>query len=319
MLTILGADGKPAKYISIRADITEQIELERQLSDALKSQTKLNAELSAAKELLEAAMDETQNELKDSIAYAERIQQALMPSAATFAERLPKNFECFVLYFPKERIGGDFYWIGSWKNKTIVAVGDGTGHGVPGAFMSIVGIGALTKLVEDRGIIEPSSILEILDEEIRRSLNQTGSPDDIQDSLEMTVCCFQEGKNVVSLSSAMRQVLHFHDGELLEINGDRRPVGGTLHGQSPFSSRQITLQAGDCLYLFSDGFFSQLGGDETPAKTMGRKRFKEIVSSIAPLDMNTQKEALIRHFNDWKGEVRKQTDDVVVIGVRCVK
>ena len=313
---ILGSDGKPAKYISVRTDVTEQIELEENLAESIKSQIKLNAELAAAKELLEEAMDETQNEIKDSIVYAERIQYALLPTPETFAQRLPEGYECFVIFMPKDRVGGDFYWVGNWKNKTIVAVGDGTGHGVPGAFMSIVGIGALTKIVEDRGIIEPSSILEILDEEVRRGLNQTGQADDIQDSLEATVCCLQPGKGNVSLASAMRQAIHIHNGELVEIAGDRRPVGGTLYGKGEFTTKQINLQPGDCLYLFSDGFFSQLGGEDKVAKTMGRKRFKDILSASAGLDMNAQKNALLQHLGDWKGEIRKQTDDVVIVGLK---
>ena len=313
---ILGTDGKPVKYVSVRTDITAQIELEENLQQTLGNLSKANAELAAAKELLLEAMDETQNEIKDSIVYAERIQHALLPTPEVFAQRLPEGFECFVIFKPKDRVGGDFFWAGSWKNKTIVAIGDGTGHGVPGAFMSIVGVSALTKIVEDRGIIEPSSILEILDEEVRRGLNQTGAPDDIQDSLEATVCCLQPGKGTVSLASAMRQALHFHGGELIEIPGDRRPVGGTLYGEGEFTTKHITLQPGDCLYLFSDGYFSQFGGNDAGAKTMGRKRFKDIVSAGASLDMGAQKLALEQHLYDWKGDLHKQTDDVIIVGIK---
>jgi PAS domain S-box-containing protein len=313
---ILGTDGKPVKYISIRTDITAQVEMEDRMAAMLEEQKRLNAELTAAKELLENAVDETRNELKDSIVYAQRIQHALLPTPEKFAERLPAGFECFVIFMSKDSVGGDFYWIGNWKNKTVVAVGDGTGHGVPGAFMSIVGIGALTKIVEDRGIIEPGSVLEMMDEEVRRGLNQTGIPGDIQDSLEVTVCALQPGKGAVALGSAMRQILHYRRGELTEIPGDRRPVGGTLHGECEFSTKQINMSPGDVLYLFSDGYFSQIGGNEMPARTMGRKRFKEIISSLASLDLPAQRDALLAHFADWKGDVRKQTDDVVVVGIR---
>lgn len=311
---VLGPDRKPTKYISIRTDVTKQVNQEEELKKLLAEQKQLNAELNAAKELIEQAYDQTKNELKDSIVYAERIQLALMPSGNKFCARLPSGYEAFVFFLARDRVGGDFYWIGGKGTKTVVAVGDGTGHGVPGAFMSILGIGALNKAVEDGGIIPPSKILDGVDEEIKRGLRQTGDSTDIQDSLEMSICTIGED-GTVKLGSAMRFVLRYSRGTLEEISGDRRPVGGTLHGDTPFTEKQIQLLPGDILYMFSDGYFSQLGGHEERPRIYGRKRFKELLLHIAELDMKSQRSHLEDDWFKWKGEIRRQTDDIVVVGI----
>ena len=315
---VLGEDGKPTKYISIRFPITKQKELEEKLNNELKKSRLLQDELESAKIYLEQRVVEQQGELYDSVIYAERMQRALMPTRQVLEEKIPRPFEIEVLFMPRERISGDFYWVGQWKKKTVVAIGDGTGHGVPGAFMSIFGITSLIKLVEERGMVDPASILDELDDEVRRILRQEDGFESIQDSIEMNILVMTEGLNQLNIASAMRKALLIRQAELIEIEADRRPVGGTLYGQTPFSSRQIDLQPGDTLYLFSDGYMSQLGGGTKPPRKLGAKAFKELISNLDQEQaLAEQMEHLRRIFAEWKGSFNDQTDDIILVAVRC--
>jgi PAS domain S-box-containing protein len=314
---VMGEDNKPIKYISVRYPITNQKELEEQLYDELKKSRLLRDELEAAKIYLEQRVIEQQGELHDSVVYAERIQRALMPTHDVLSELIPKQFEIDILFMPRDRISGDFFWVGKWKKKTILAIGDGTGHGVPGAFMSIFGITALIKLVEERGMVDPASILDELDDNIRRILRQEEGFDTIQDSIEMNILALSDDTSQVHISSAMRKAIIARGGELIEVETDRRPVGGTLYGHEPFTTHQLELQPSDVLYLFSDGYVSQLGGDTKPLKKFGIKAFKDLIKSI-PTNMTLKQQMNVFRQNllAWKGDFNDQTDDVIIVALR---
>lgn len=315
---VIGDDGKPIKYISVRYPITRQKELEERIGEELKKSRLLQEELEAAKVYLEQRVVEQQGELHDSVIYAERLQRALMPSSETLNQLIPQQFEMELLFQPRDRISGDFYWAGQWKKKTVIAIGDGTGHGVPGAFMSIFGITSLIKLVEERGMVDPASILDELDEEIRRILKQEEGFESIQDSIEMNLITLTEGLNQVSLSSAMRKALLVNAEGMTEIEADRRPVGGTLYGQAPFTNRMIELNPGETLYVFSDGYMSQLGGETKPLRKFGAKPFRELILQASQIpSLKDQMSVMKQTLSNWKGSFNDQTDDIIVAAIRC--
>jgi serine phosphatase RsbU (regulator of sigma subunit) len=232
---------------------------------------------------------------------------------------VPAPFSVEVLYRPKDLVGGDFYWAGSWKNKTVLALGDGSGHGVPGAFMCTVGISLIAKLVEDRGITEPASLLDELDTEVKNLLNQENElTERVEESLEASVLTFMPGKTQVAFAAALRPALLVRRGEVVVFGADRRPVGGTLHDPKPFTHQLIDFEPGDTLYLFSDGFAHQMGGPSPEGKKFGMAAFRELLQKAAQLgSLQEQVRLLTTTLEDWQDGKHPQTDDVIVVIVRC--
>ncbi|MBX3101573.1 MAG: PAS domain S-box protein [Bacteroidetes bacterium] len=316
---VLGPKGYPVKYISVRFDITRQKEQEQHLLEARAQQEKLYADLEAAKEMIEHQLKDKNDELQDSIIYSRRIQRAIMPRPEQLRELTPAGLDVGVLFRPLDQVSGDFYWVGKWKNKTVVAVGDSTGHGVPGAFLSIIGITTLHKLVDERGMTDPASILDELDQEMRYTLDQHSTDQDtIQDSIEMSLVTINEGTNTVNYAAAMRYAhIVSATGDVTEIPADRRPIGGTLHPDVIFKNQQLELNSGDTLYLFSDGFIDQFGGPAAPARKFGRKAFRELLQQVAPLEATDQVTALNTALDEWKGFFNRQTDDIVIMVIKA--
>ena len=316
---VLGKDGKPIKYISVRFDITKQKEQEAQLEAAKAQADALNTELEKAKIFLEERVREQAGDLEDSVSYARRIQFSMMPDEEAILADVPEPYEAAMLYQPREEVSGDFYWNANWKNRNILAIGDGTGHGVPGAFLSIIGVSTLAKLVEERGLIEPATILDEMNAEVRKLLRQD-DPDAeeiIQDSIEMIACSIFPDRPAISYASAMRKSYIIRSGELEEIEADRLPIGGTLYGDGYFTPRTVEFNAGDTLYMFSDGYFSQMGGpDPQKPKKFGAKAFRELLVKISAEPVKEQVGLLKDALNQHKGVFEAQTDDIVVFILR---
>lgn len=318
---VLGENNKPERYIAVRVDITSEKEKEQQLEASDQSIAELNASLRLAKDQLEKRLEAKTTELHDSVLYAQRMQRAIILPPETLYENAPEGYELGVLLQPRDVVGGDYYWSGAWNNRQVLAVGDGTGHGVPGAFMTILAINAMNKLVEERGITEPVALLEEMDTEIKRVLRQEDEEvaQKVHDSLEASVLTFLPDSPTIMAASAMRPMLHVsHTGEMTEYKPSKKSIGGTMEFiDKHFSPMQIPMQTGDTLYLFSDGYADQLGGPGDANKKFGRKSFYQLLVKLNEVDrMRDRTKALYNTLKDWQGFFRDQTDDIVVLMVR---
>ena len=264
-------------------------------------------------------LNETTNRQKDeiisSILYAQRIQSAILPPEAYITELLNENF---IFYKPKEIISGDFYWIKHVNQYIILVSADCTGHGVPGAFMSMLGISCLNEIVQNREITQANQILNELRKEIKHSLRQTGKKEESRDGMDMALCVIDNKKNILQYSGAHNPLyLITNDNgepELKEIKADPMPVGVHFSSDKSFTNHEIQLRFGDTFYIFSDGFADQIGGSNNHRFTS--ERLKKLLLDIHENPMYEQKEILEQTLKDWMGE-HSQRDDILVIGVRC--
>ncbi len=263
----------------------------------------INAELEKKNALVE-----TQNkEIKDSITYAKRIQQAILPPAAHIKKLLP---ESFVLYKPKDIVAGDFYWMESGEGPIFIAAADCTGHGVPGAMVSVVCSNALNRAVKEFGITEPGLILDKATALVLETFEKSES--EVKDGMDISLCCLDIQQGLLSWAGAHTPLRYIQNGELKEIIANKQPVG-KHEDRKPFTTHHIQLNKGDLIYLFSDGYADQFGGPE--GKKFMSKRLKETFLSIQHLEMYAQKKALEKTFEEWKG-THEQVDDVLVMGIR---
>ena len=250
------------------------------------------------------------NHITDSIQYASLIQKALMPGPGTLKEHLPEHF---LLNKPKDIVSGDFYWETRKEERLILTVADCTGHGVPGAFMSILGIKLLHDIVH--GFDSPSAA-EILDElrtQVIRALGQTGEMDETREGMEMALCVIDPGRKLIRFSGASRPIYLVRDGELMEYRGDRMPIG--IYGDEgrSFTDREIPYKENDILYLFTDGYVDQMGGLQR--KTFRAARFRDLILEICNKPMEEQRAILREEHEIWRAG-REQIDDIMVLGIR---
>ena len=254
------------------------------------------------------ALKERNNQILSSIRYAKRIQDGLLPGRHELLHTLQ---DCFLLYQPRDIIGGDFYWATQAGNKTVIAVGDCTGHGIPGALLTILGITTLNEIVKANSITAPDEILNKLREQVINELYNLENTD-IQDGLDISVCTIDTDKKVLQFAGANNDVLYNHNNEIKEIKGDKMPVG-RYDTNEDFKLKEYNYTAGDTIYLFSDGFKDQFGGNRN--KKYGKKRFKNILKNINNKDMQAQKDILETVLKNWK-KSHEQIDDIIVLGNR---
>jgi serine phosphatase RsbU (regulator of sigma subunit) len=261
----------------------------------------------------EELIQKKNKDITDSINYARRLQYAILPDDKTVSSSLP---ESFFLYKPKDIVSGDFYWFHKKANSnmSVLAAVDCTGHGVPGAFMSMIGNFHLSSTVIDQGIADPSEILSILDKKVCAALKQESEEAVTKDGMEVSLCVIDHDELKIHFVSAMRPLYILKKGELVELKGNKFSIGGFMPDKK-FTTHSVQLDRGDTFYLTSDGYADQTGGD-AGKKFMSRK-LKELLASIQHHTMNEQKEILEDTFEKWKGEY-DQVDDVMVIGVRMV-
>ncbi|OJJ17068.1 hypothetical protein BKI52_30605 [marine bacterium AO1-C] len=294
----------------LEAEVTKRTsEIEQQKEEIL-SQTQI---LTNANQRLHLAS----TKVKSSIQYAKRIQLALLPMQKLLAK---KDLGFFVLYKPRDIVSGDFYWFAEVedKNQLIVAVGDCTGHGVPGAFMTIMGNNFLNQIIKENKLTSPGEILTELDRKVVDALgvkhNKTGKKKrKIRDGMDIVFTLIDFDERKVIFSGAKRPLYYFRNHELEIIKGSKYPIGSTQFAEKTFDEQVISFEKGDAMYLFSDGYPDQFGGANNTKFML--KNFKTLLKTVEMKPMPAQKETLENTLEEWKG-TQKQTDDILVLGVR---
>ena len=277
--------------------------------------TQQKEEITAQRDEIEAQRDQIfkQNEeITNSIVYARRIQSAIMPSADVVGSLLKS---CFIMFRPRDIVSGDFYWMSKIGDKTIVVAADCTGHGVPGAFMSMMGVSFLNDIVGVEGVTSSEIILNMLREKIKATLWQTGKEGETRDGMDIAICVFEKDFRTVHYSGAYNPLYLVRKGELIEYKADKMPVGIHVKEKESFTINTVSLEKGDNLYIFSDGYVSQFGGDD--GKKFMAKPFKELLVSINGKSMEEQKHMIEQSLDKWQGH-HDQVDDVLVIGIEIV-
>ena len=246
--------------------------------------------------------------ITDSILYAKRIQTALIPSLELFSDKL----EHFVIYKPLAIVSGDFYWVSSVENKQVIIVADCTGHGVPGAFMSMLGVTLLNEIVNNKHILMPDQIIENLRQGVIKSLNQVADEDSIKDGMDISVCVVDFSEKTLWWAGANNPLYLVRGNELVHYRADKMPA--SIHYRMlPFTLYKIDLKKGDAFYIFSDGFADQFGGPKQ--KKYMSNQLKETLVSMTDVPMLRQAEKLNDIFEEWRGD-SPQVDDVTLIGIR---
>ncbi len=254
-------------------------------------------------------LEKKNKDITDSIRYAERIQVAVLPPEVPFSQT-------FVFFKPKDIVSGDFYWLETFKDKEMIAAVDCTGHGVPGAFLSILGHSMLTKIVREYGILTPAEILDQLDIEIINALHQKNVKGErvVNDGMDLALISYDKKNNILEYSGAYNPLILIRNGELTEIKADRFPIGMTsVHDTKKFTNHTIKVEKGDTFYVFSDGYADQFGGED--GRKFRKKNMKDLLLSIQDKSMEEQKQELDRFIKEWMGN-HEQVDDMVFIGRR---
>ncbi len=249
-------------------------------------------------------------QITDSIEYACRIQTAILPPADYITSVIPDHF---ILYKPRDIVSGDFYWITHKEGKIVVAVVDCTGHGVPGAFMSMLGFAFLNEIVNKETDLKAHKILNQLRDYVKESLHQTGKEDEAKDGMDIALCIIDPEHQKLQYSGAYNPLYLIRNEEFISLKADRMPIGIHIIEKESFTNHEIDIQKGDIIYIFTDGYIDQFGGPKALKFKTGP--FKEKLISIKEYPMSRQKEILETEFNNWKG-TRDQIDDVLVMGIK---
>ncbi|MBI2720697.1 MAG: SpoIIE family protein phosphatase [Bacteroidetes bacterium] len=285
----------------------------RKFKKANKTINSQNVALSIQKKEVEEQkylVEEKQKEIIDSINYAKRIQSAVLTNDDVWTKVSPEHF---VLFKPKDIVSGDFYWAyNTPNNRSVFALADCTGHGVPGGFMSMLGNSFLNEIVIENKIFSAPIILNKLREKIINALDQKGN-DQQKDGMDIALCVWNKLNNTLEYAGANNPLMLVRNNILSELKADKMPIGKYLTDTKPFNSQTIQLQPGDCLYMSTDGFPDQFGGPK--GKKLKHKQLEKLLIEVHHIPMRKQLDALDKSFLDWKGDL-EQIDDVAVIGIR---
>lgn len=253
--------------------------------------------------------------MTDSINSARRIQSAMLPVDELFEQNFEEHF---VIYLPRDIVSGDFYWLRRINQYIVVIAADCTGHGVPGAFVSIMGMDLLNEIVAKSEITQANQILDELREQLKNSLNQSASGFKLSDGMDLALCVIDTQTHYLQFAGANNPLYIIRDTQtpekhkLTHIKPDKQPIGSFIK-ERPFTNHGFQLEPNDSLYLFSDGFVDQFGGVQNDKyKT---RRFKELLFKIQSEPMNLQKQIILNEFENWKGDT-KQIDDIVILGIK---
>ena len=307
-------------------ELNNQNEEIKTIADSL---TEANVEISLQKEEIEKSHEQ----ITSSINYAKRIQSAILPDEDSLSNLF---LEHFVFFKAKKIVSGDFYWVKKTKNYTVVVVADCTGHGVPGAFLSMLGITLLNEIVRRTDMVKASSVLDELRAQIKLSLKQTGKYLENKDGMDLAICLFnmetmqmqysgannpvyiiRKNASVKNTGIVKNEKIHLHNTDdrdgyaLIEMKPDRQPIGSHIK-EHPFTNIEFSLQKNDLVFLFSDGYYDQFSSET--GKKFNNARFRKLLVSIAAKKMTAQQVILEKTFNNWKKE-KEQVDDVLVLGV----
>jgi len=269
---------------------------------------KANNDLMHQNELIQAQKEE----ITSSIAYALNIQQSMLPSKALLDKILPEHF---ILHKPKDIVSGDFYFVEKTGDKILFSAVDCTGHGVPGALLSFLGMDILQDAVHRKKIVSPAELLLHLDSEISVRLRKETNAQSVRDGMDLAICCLDRQTNVLQVAGAFNPVYIISDGQLEEIKPDKHAIGSSRESGKPiqFTNHTRTLKKGDCVYVLSDGYADQFGG--MMGKKFKYKPLKEMLVASSRLPMKEQGELLEKAHMKWKGEMF-QVDDILIMGVR---
>ena len=272
-------------------------------------------------------IDEKSKDITDSIEYSKRIQRSIFIDKEKLKEHAP---ESFILFKPRDVVSGDFYWFTNYViprdfqapngfnyvagcEILVVAAVDCTGHGVPGAFMSIIGNTLLNQTLTHT-ISTPANALDFINSELKKSLNKNKEDTPLRDGMDIALCCIDKNGMLMEYAGANNPVYVVRGEELIVLKADKQPITASKDSElRPFTNQRIDLQKGDIIYLFTDGFADQFGGKEE--KKYMYKRFKETLISIRNNSMEDQRKILETTFEKWKGNL-EQVDDVLVIGIK---
>jgi serine phosphatase RsbU (regulator of sigma subunit) len=274
---------------------------------------KIKKETNAKLTLQNIEISQQHKEIKDSIKYAKRIQEAILPPVEQINKLLPENF---ILYKPKDIVSGDFYWVEEKNDIVYFAVVDCTGHGVPGAFMSIVGRNGLNEAINTLNNPNPAEILDYLNFFVNQSLHQTYEHSTIRDGMDLTLCAYNKNNHSLQFAGANNSLWQIKNknGEFIEIKADKQPIGNYVgFNTKPFTNHVVQFEQNDCFYLMSDGFADQFGGPK--GKKYKYSRLKELIASAYHKNMNEQLALLSEEFEKWKGNI-EQVDDVCIMGIK---
>ncbi len=249
--------------------------------------------------------------ITDSINYAQRIQSALMPSEKQFKSFFPDSF---ILHIPRDIVSGDFYWINEVKDNIFIAAVDCTGHGVPGAFVSIIGFELFRKITNIEGIKKPSDILNSLNEDFHEVFRDVEDIS-LKDGMDIAFCSINKKTKRLEFAGAFNPLYLIRENSIIEVKGDRNSVGLDQPDNTgyEFTNHTIQLQTGDIIYIFSDGFADQFGGPE--GKKYKYRRFRHLLLALHHLPLKRQHDYLYKSIMEWKGDL-DQVDDILVIGIK---
>lgn len=282
-------DGKPAIVLFIR-DIRERLELQRQVGE-------------------QQALVKRQNEdLLSSIRYAQRIQRAVLPEASDLGGLFP---ESFILFRPRDIVSGDLFWFAEVDGRKVIAAADCTGHGVPGALLSLIGASLFQEVVVERRILEPARILDAMREGFVAALNRDEQGH--RDGMNVSLAVIDPREGRLRFSGAYHPMHLLRDGAITDFKGDRMPIGLHAGETKPFTEHEMTYRAGDRIYLFSDGIADQFGGPG--GKKLRAAGLKQWLGETARLAMDDQHQAISDRFRAWKG-TEEQVDDALLIGIQ---
>ncbi len=286
----------------------EEIEAQR---DSLQEQRNILAETNDNLQKAYMEIEEQKKHVEDSIHYASRIQNAILPPDSYVQEIIPNSF---VLYLPKDIVSGDFYWMTKKKEYVMVAAVDCTGHGVPGAFMSIVGNNQLNYAVNVLGKRKPGEILDALNEGVSHTLRQSRRVSSVKDGMDLALVTYNTRGNTLAYAGAFNPLLLVRDNEMTVYRADKFPIGSYYDDPDRhYTNHEIKLEKNDMIYIFSDGYPDQFGGPEN--RKFMSKKFRQMLLDIHANPMDKQKEILKDILVDWKGD-QQQVDDILVIGIR---
>jgi len=295
-------------YIIIRLSIRRVKKQNERLEQIVEDRTAEIAKQNATLEHQKAEIEEKTNDILDSIKYAERIQTAILPPQ----DELDRIFdsENFVLFKPKDIVSGDFYWAERFGDEAIFSAVDCTGHGVPGAFVSIVGFNALNRTVNEFDLRKPGEILDKLTDLVVETFSKSESQ--IKDGMDIALCNLNYKTQKLTYAGANNPLIMVRNGEIIEYKANKQPIG-EFENRVPFITHEIDVQKGDCFYVFSDGFADQFGGPK--GKKFKAKNLKQLILDMNDLSMKEQMIKFQEEFEKWKGDF-EQLDDVCLIGVR---
>ncbi len=290
---VLTGNGKLDKIVAIYSDITDLKRAEQEIKDKNLQLSKKNKDIT------------------DSINYAKNIQKAVLPDNKKFKKIFP---ESFVINWSKDIVGGDFYWMFEKDGRVVLAVVDCTGHGVPGAIMSVIGNNALNRVVIEQGIMQPGAILDALHQYIRNVLKQDRKGSNTQDGMDAALVMIDLNKSTLEFAGAVRPLIHVSEGNLTEVKGNRFSIGGfQMEDKRRFTNQRVEFRKNDLIYMFSDGYTDQFGGEFD--KKFLIKRLKEKILENQAKKMDMQNRMFENIFLNWRGKA-DQIDDVLLIGIR---